>query len=109
MGQRKTRYLLALMDGPTGNSHDADWFTQSLAAALIVGVGGGLLLMLLGIAIATNWRGWAEHYSYWTGLFLPARRPDFDERQVRQNRVIFGVFAVFGAMLFVSGVIASFR
>jgi hypothetical protein len=96
------------MDGPAGSGH-ADLFTQSLAAALIIGIGGGLLLMVVGIAIATNWRGWADHYSDWTGLFLPARRPDFDQRLVRQNRIIFGVVAVFGGMLLVGGLISSFR
>lgn len=97
------------MDNPVPDRHDASLFSQSLAAALIFGVVGGLLMMAIGIAIATNWRGWAEHYSDWTGLFLPARRPDFDQRLVRQNRIIFGVVAAFGAALFVGGLISSRR
>lgn len=108
MVPRGTRYLLNLMDGGSGSAHNTDWFDQLLVAALLVGIGGALL-MFVGIAIATNWRRWAEHYSDWAGLFLLARRPDFDDRLVRQNRIIFGVVAVFGALLFAGGLIASVR
>lgn len=93
-------------------SHEADagLFAHSATAAVVIGVLGGTALSALGAAIATNWRGWAERYSTAIDHMVPTRRNDWRTtgrpRFLLTNRLIFGVFALFGIGLLIGGVVS---
>jgi hypothetical protein len=76
---------------------------------------GGLLLVLLGAAllsvgtaVALDWRGWAVRYTDFIDAALPATRRsmvvDRWPRLLIQNRIIFGVIAVFGIGCLIGGI-----
>lgn len=91
-------------------------FSRSVFAAAVLGIGLGTVLLLLGIAVDVNWRGWAERYALLIDALTLSRprelRRSADEqwqRRVRQQRVVFGLIACFGALILVAGVIATLR
>ncbi len=79
-----------------------------LAAAL--GVLIGAVLLSVGTAVALNWRGWATRYTDWTDAAVPPPRRKWQvdrwPRMFVQNRIIFAVTAVFGALLIFGGIAA---
>ena len=91
-------------------SSETDLFSRSLAAAVLFGIVGGAVLLLLGLLVATNWHGVAARYTRWTQAWVPG--PASDERfpqNLMRQRVIFGVIAAFGALLLVAGLISVMR
>lgn len=91
-------------------SAQTDLFSRSFAAAVLFGIVGGALLLLLGLLVAMDWRGVAARYTRWTQAWVPG--PASDERFPRnlmRQRVIFGVIAAFGALLLVAGLISVTR
>jgi hypothetical protein len=81
-------------------------FDRSLAAALILGVGGGAVLLMVSTAIVFNWHRWAERYTNVTDAW-PGQRWSRANR-VRLNRCIFVVFAFFGVGLIAAGLTSAF-
>jgi len=92
---------------------DQSLFSRSLAACLIVGVAGGLLLIVLSILFVMNKNNIAETYTEWVYALVP--RKSIDEgsqafrRRVNQQRAIFGIVGLFGALLLVVGIISAVR
>jgi F0F1-type ATP synthase membrane subunit c/vacuolar-type H+-ATPase subunit K len=89
-------------------SNDQDLFSTSIWAAVGIGIGVGSAMIVIGLIVATDWRGAARRYSdfvYQQGL--PWSRSTEDERferQITMNRILFGVFALFGVALLASGI-----
>ncbi len=91
---------------------------QSVAAPLFAG-GSGLILLAIGLTVATNWKHAAERYSNVLELILPSMprlpflRPVPDDERwrklVRQNQIIFAVIACVGTALFVGGLVSAVR
>jgi len=78
-------------------------FANSSALAVVVGVIGGGGVMLIGAAVALNWRGWAQRYTDLTDVFGPPRRANGDAQRLRQNRVIFAVIGLLGSGFLLAG------
>jgi len=78
--------------------------SDSPLAALLVGAA----LLSVGTAVTLNWRGWAERYTDLIDALLPPTRRsmtvDHWPRLLMQNRIIFGVIAVFGIGLLIAGI-----
>jgi len=97
----------AIGGGVAATGGDSGLFEQSLPAALGIGVGGGVVLLLLSGAIAINWHGWAEKYTDMTDRWWPRwSRPSRVVRE-RTHRLTFALFAPFGVVLIVTGSIAA--
>lgn len=84
-------------------------FADSPLTAVVFGVLLGAVLLSIGTAVASNWRGWGERYTDWIDDLLPTTRrsmaADRRPRLLVQNRIIFGVFAAFGIGLLVAGIV----
>ena len=76
--------------------------------AAVVNVLLGAALVSVGAAVALNWRGWGERYTDLTDALVPATRRNMTldrwPRMFMQNRIIFGVIAVFGVALLIAGI-----
>jgi hypothetical protein len=55
-------------------SADSDLFASSAVAATLIGVLGGAVLIMVGAAVATNWRGLAQRYTDFTNSMFSPRR-----------------------------------
>lgn len=98
------------------SSNDGDLFSESVAAAVLLGIVGGLVLMAIGLAVATNWKQWLNRFTDFSDYITPSGRLPFlkpltagEERRraVLINRICFAVLACFGVALFVGGVAAT--
>jgi len=88
-------------------------FGRSPEAALLIGVGLGLVLTALSLLVATNWKGWADRYTDVVCAFVPRRKYKYsaeeqDRRDVVSTRVMFAVIALFGVILVYGGITALF-
>jgi hypothetical protein len=93
-------------------------FGQPVGLALLY-VSGGAGLLALGLIVALNWKRAAERYSDFVDAMIPTLpRPSFlrqvtpEERWrrlVRQNRIIFAVFACLGGIFTLGGGVSLLR
>lgn len=77
---------------------------------------GILLLLAIGLTVATNWRGAAKRYATVVDAFVPSGRPWKRRSQspdeefasfVLQQRVIFGLVAALAAGCFIALIIGT--
>jgi hypothetical protein len=91
---------------------ESDTFANSALAAGF-GVLVGVLLLIVGTAVALNWRGWAVRYTDLVDALVPATRRNLAEdrwpRMLIQTRITFGLTAAFGAVLVYGGIVALVR
>jgi hypothetical protein len=87
---------------------DQDLFSTSVWAAVGIGLGVGSAMIVVGLIVATDWRGAARRYSdlvYQQGLSWSRSTEDERfERQIMLNRIIFGVCALLGVGLLAGGI-----
>lgn len=93
--------------------HSTDLFTQDPLAAVLFGIVGGSLLLLIGLAVAGDWRGSAHRYTSWIQTLIPSwSRPPEDvrvDRDTVRNRTISAVIAAFGLLLIAGGIVGLVR
>ena len=82
--------------------------SDSSLAGGVFGVLLGAALFSVGTAVALNWRGWAVRYTDFIDAAVPATRRsmvvDRWPRMLIQNRIIFGVLALFGIAFLIHGI-----
>jgi hypothetical protein len=87
-------------------------FGRSPEAALLIGVGLGLVLTALSLLVATNWKGWADRYTDVVCAFVPPSEVQVLSRGARSpgrcEHVMFAVIALFGVVLVYGGITALF-
>ena len=80
-------------------------FDQSLAASILLGIVLGLAMIITGLAMEFNARGYADRYTTFLIRVWPFHGKDKRSTYVG-DRVVFGVIAAFGVAFFVGGIVS---